>query len=412
MSTISSASTLGRRVRLVLILGALSAFGPLSIDLYLPGLPELSRDLGAKAWEGQLTLTSCLAGLALGQLLAGPLSDRLGRRRPLLVGLSAYCAASLACAASPSIFVLVALRLVQGLGGAAGIVIARAVVRDLRSGAAAARLFSLLLLVTGLAPTLAPIFGGQLLRITSWRGLFVALAFVGLAVLLATAAWLPETLPRDRRHGGGWLQTTRAFHDLLRDRVFLGYALVLGVSFGEMFAYISGSPFVVENVYGVSPQLFGVVFAVNALGLVVCAQVNGVLVERLSPERLLVGGLTVGAFAGVSLFAVILVGGVGLAGILPCLFAVVSSVGFVLPNATALALREYPHAAGSASALLGVLQFLIGAAVSPLVGIAGAHSAVPMGAAVATLGLIALGAMILTTRASSPRGPESRAVSP
>ncbi len=196
------------RLKIVIVLGALSAFGPLSIDLYLPGLPELSHDLGAKAWEGQLTLTSCLAGLALGQLLAGPLSDRLGRRRPLLVGLIGYVAASVACAAAPSVYVLTGLRLVQGFAGAAGIVIARAVVRDLRSGAAAARLFSVLMLITGLAPALAPILGGQLLRLTSWRGLFVALAAIVLTVLVATAAWLPETLPPDRREGsGGWSQT-------------------------------------------------------------------------------------------------------------------------------------------------------------------------------------------------------------
>ena len=195
VATASSTGTIARRVRLVVLLGALSAFGPLSIDLYLPGLPELSRDLGAKAWEGQLTLTACVAGLALGQLLSGPLSDRLGRRPPLLIGLFAYCAASLACAAAPSIAVLISLRLVQGFAGAAGIVIARAVVRDLRSGAAAARVFSLMLLVTGLAPTLAPILGGQLLRITSWRGLFVVLAAIVFAMLIGTVAGLPETLP-------------------------------------------------------------------------------------------------------------------------------------------------------------------------------------------------------------------------
>lgn len=388
------------RLKVVVVLGALSAFGPLSIDLYLPGLPELSDDLGAAAWEGQLTLTSCLAGLALGQLLAGPLSDRLGRRRPLLTGLVGYVVASIACAAAPSVYALVALRLVQGLAGAAGIVIARAVVRDLRTGAAAARLFSLLLLVTGLAPTLAPILGGQLLRITSWRGLFVTLAAIVLVLLVATAGWLPETLPQERRDTSGWLQTMRTFADLVRDRVFLGYALVPGIAFGEMFAYISGSPFVLENVYGVSQQLFGVIFAVNALGLVACAQLNAVLVGRHSLERLLAGGLGLGAAASVVLLAVILIGGIGLWGVLPCLFAIVAALGFVLPNASALALTDYPHVAGSASALLGVLQFLVGAATAPLVGIAGAHSAVPMGVVAATLGLTAAGAMTLARRAA------------
>jgi DHA1 family bicyclomycin/chloramphenicol resistance-like MFS transporter len=392
------ATRLADRIRLVVILGGLSAFGPLSIDLYLPGLPALSEDLGARAWEGQLTLTSCLTGLALGQLLAGPLSDRLGRRRPLVVGLAGYCVASIACAASPSVYVLVALRLLQGLAGAAGIVIARAVVRDLRSGAAAARLFSLLILVTGLAPTLAPIMGGQLLRVTSWRGLFVVLAAIVFVLLVGTAAGLPETLPHDRRDSRGWLQTTRTFHDLVRARLFIGYAVVLSLSFGEMFAYISGSSFVLEHVYGVSPQLFGGIFALNALGLVGCAQLNGALVGRVSARRLLAVGLGVGACAGVSLLVVVLVGGLGLAGVLPCLFAVVSSIGFVLPNATALALTDYPHVAGTASALLGVLQFAVGATIAPLVGITGTHSAVPMATAVAALGIASAGAMIATHR--------------
>ena len=405
MTTIALASTLSARIRLVLILGALSAMGPLSIDFYLPGLPELSDDLDASATQAQLTLTACLAGLAVGQLLAGPLSDRLGRRRPLLVGLACYAAASLACALSPSIYALVLLRLVQGFAGAGAIVIARAIVRDLRSGAAAARLYSVLMLVTGLAPMLAPILGGQLLQVMSWRGLFVGLAAAGVLLLLGSISWLAETLPPAMRHAGGWRETTRVFHRLARDRVFVGYALVLGLSFGEMFAYIAGSPFVVEDVYGVSPQLFAVVFGVNALGIVACSQLNGLLVGRVGPTRLLASGLAVGAVGGVTLLAVALAGGIGLAGILPCLFAIVSSIGLVIPNATALALTGYdPHVAGSASALLGVLQFGFGAAVAPLVGAAGVESAVPMAVVMATLGLCACGAFFLT-RLSAPAVP-------
>ena len=287
-------------------------------------------------------MTSCLAGLAFGQLLAGPLSDRFGRRRPLLVGLAGYCVAIVACAAAPSVYVLVALRLVQGLAGAAGIVIARAIVRDLRSGAEAARLFSLLLLVTGLAPTLAPILGGQLLRLDVVAWAVRRLAAIVLVLLAARRRGSPETLPSERRDTRGWHQTMRTFRDLVHDPVFLGYALVPGIAFGEMFAYISGSPFVLENVYGVSPQLFSVVFAVNALGLVACAQMNAALVGRLSPERLLAAGLGLGATAGVVLLAAILAGGIGLWGVLPCLFTIVAAVGFVLPNASALALDEVP----------------------------------------------------------------------
>ncbi len=388
-----------RRIRLALILGWLAALGPLSIDLYLPSLPELTRDFEATASEGQLTLTAALVGLALGQLVAGPLSDRLGRRRPLLVGLGAYCAASLACAFAPSVWVLMALRLVQGFAGAAGIVIGRAIVRDLRSGAAAARLFSMLILVTGMAPIFAPIVGGQLLQVTSWRGLFVTLAILGFALLVVVAAGLEETLPPDRRGSDSWRETGHTLGRLLRDRTFLGYTLAIGFAFGEMFAYIAGSPFVIQDIYGVSPQLFGVVFGANALGLTACGLINGILVGRLPPKRLLAGGLTVAMSAGFSLLAIVLVGGIGLAGILPCLFAVVASLGFIIPNATALALTDYPHVAGSASALLGVLPFLIGAAAAPLVGVAGRGSAVPMAVVMAAMGAGAIGALALSRHA-------------
>jgi len=401
VTTVALPSTLSSRIRLVLILGSLSAMGPLSIDFYLPGLPQLSDDLDASAAQAQLTLTACLAGLAVGQLLAGPLSDRLGRRRPLLIGLFGYTAASLACALSPSIYALVALRLAQGFAGAGAIVIARAIVRDLRSGAAAARLYSVLMLVTGLAPMLAPILGGQLLQIMSWRGLFVGLAVAGVFLLFGSVSWLAETLPPSMRHGGTLAETANVFARLTRDRVFVGYALVLGLAFGQMFAYIAGSPFVLEDVYGLSPQLFAVVFGVNALGIVALSQLNGLFVARLGLMRLFEIGLVLGAVGGVTLLAVVLVGGIGLAGILPCLFVIVSSMGLMIPNATALALSGYdPQVAGSASALLGVLQFAFGAVVAPLVGAAGVESALPMAVVMATLGLCACAAFLLTRHPS------------
>ena len=401
MTTVALSTTLSRRIRLFVILGALSAMGPLSIDFYLPGLPELSDDLNASAAQAQLTLTACLAGLAVGQLLAGPLSDRLGRRRPLLIGLAGYTAASLACALSPTIYALVALRLAQGFAGAGAIVIARAIVRDLRSGAAAARLFSVLMLVTGLAPMLAPILGGQLLQVMSWRGLFVGLGVAGVFLLLGSISWLAETLPPAMRHGGSWGGTAHTFARLLQDRVFVGYALVLGLAFAQMFAYIAGSPFVLENVYGVSPQVFAVIFGVNALGIVALSQLNGLLVGRVGLTRLFEVGLALGTVGGVTLLTVVLVGGIGLAGILPCLFVIVSSMGLMIPNATALALSGYdPQVAGSASALLGVLQFALGAVVAPLVGVAGVESAVPMAVVMATLGLSACAAFLLTRHPS------------
>jgi len=382
-----------RRAHMVVILGALSAFGPLSIDMYLPGLPSLGATLDAPAWAVQLTLTACLAGLALGQVVAGPLSDRFGRRTPLLIGVSAYAAASLLCALAPTILALVVLRFAQGIAGAAGIVIARAIVRDMHSGVAAARYFSLLMLVNGLAPILAPIIGGQVLRVTTWRGVFVLLAGIGVVLVAAAAAGLRETLAPEDRHPGGVAETVRTFHRLLGDRVFLGYALACGLAFGAMFAYISGSPFVLQDIYGASPQAFSVLFAANALGIVGASQANRALLHRFAPHAILRAALVAQASAGVALLAVVLAGA-GVWGIVPLLFVVVASLGLVLPNATALALAGHPRVAGSASGLLGVLQFIVGAAAAPLVGVAGTGTAVPMATVIAVL---AVGAVLSAT---------------
>jgi MFS transporter, DHA1 family, multidrug resistance protein len=385
------------RLSLLVVLGLLSAFGPLSVDFYLPGLPKLTSDFGASASSGQLTLTACVLGLGFGQLAAGPLSDRFGRRPPLLAGLALYCAASVACAVAPSVSVLVGLRLVQGLSGGAGIVISRSIVRDLRSGVAAARLFSVLMLVVGVVPVLAPVVGGQLLHVVSWRGLFFVLAGIDAVILAATVLSLRETLPRERRQQGG--DTVSGFRELLRDRLFLAYALVLGLAFAEMFSYIAGSSFVLEDLYGLSPQLYGGLFGLNALGIVACSQLNRALVGRVSPEQLLGTAVVAGATAGTMLLAVVLAG-VGLAGILPCLFVVVASIGLVIPNAAALALTGYPHAAGSASALLGLAQFAFGGLAAPLVGAAGRGTAVPMALVIALFGGAALAATVLARRAS------------
>ena len=397
--TAAPAPRLGGRAQAVLILGALSAFGPLSIDMYLPGLPALGRSLAAPAWAVQLTLTACLAGLALGQILTGPLSDRFGRRRPLLVGIGAYAVASLLCALAPSIAVLVVLRFAQGIAGAAGIVISRAVVRDLHSGVAAARFFSLLMLVNGLAPILAPVIGGQILTVASWRGVFVVLTAIGVLLFLATATGLRETLAPERRHPGGVRETLRTFGRLLSDRVFVGHALACGLSFGAMFAYISGSPFVIQDIYGASPQLYSLMFAGNAVGLVVASQANRVLLRRLDPLVIVRAALSAQALAGAALVMVV-AGGVGVWAVVPLLFVVVAGLGLVFPNATALALADHPRVAGSASGLLGVLQFIVGAAAAPLVGVGGTATALPMALTIAVLG--AGGVLSATVLANRP----------
>lgn len=374
-----------RHVWLVVLLGSLSAFGPLTIDMYLPALPQLSDDFHVGASAAQLTLTACLAGLALGQLAAGPLSDRFGRRAPLLGGLVLYVVSSLLCAVAPSAAALIGLRFVQGVGGAAGIAISRAIARDLYGGDALARFLSTLMLVNGLAPILAPVVGAQLLLVTSWRGVFVVLAGIGAVLAVATAVGLRETLPPGLRREGGFASVGATVTELVRDRSFVGYLVVLGFSFGAMFAYIAGSSFVVEDIHHGSPQLFSAIFAFNGIGIVAASQVNRLLLARTSARRLLTAGVIASASGGFALLAVV-VAGIGLAGIVPSLFVLVASLGLILPNATALALADHPEVAGSASGLIGVFQYAVGAAAAPLVGVGGTDSAYPMAIVIATLG--------------------------
>ncbi|WP_329368951.1 multidrug effflux MFS transporter [Streptomyces sp. NBC_01483] len=364
-----------------LILGGLTATPPLSMDMYLPALPEVTRSLHAPAATVQLTLTACLAGMALGQLVVGPMSDKWGRRRPLIVGLVVYVVATALCALAPNVELLVAFRLAQGLAGAAGIVIARAVVRDLYDGMAMARFFSTLMLISGVAPVVAPLIGGQILRTTDWRGVFVLLTAVGIALTALVWTKIPETLEPAQRHGGGVGDALRAMRALVADRVFTGYTLAGGFAFAALFAYISASPFVIQEIYGASPQTFSLLFGINSVGLVIVGQINGkILVGRVGLAKVLATGLTLITLAATALL-LLTTGVFGKAGLVPvaaALFVLMSAMGLALPNTQALALMRVRHAAGSASALLGTTSFLIGAIASPLVGIAGEHTAVPM----------------------------------
>jgi MFS transporter, DHA1 family, multidrug resistance protein len=322
----------------------------------------------------------------------------------LLAGLAAYMATSLLCAMAPTIWLLLVFRLVQGIAGAAGIVIARAIVRDLHEGVAAARYFALLMLVGGLAPILAPLIGGELLHVTDWRGIFVVLAGIGAALLLAAWAMLGETLPVAMRHGGGLAATVRVFGGLLRDKPYMGYTLSAGLTFAAMATYISGSPFVLQDIHGVSPQLFSVAFATNAVGIMIASQTSRALVGRYGPRALLGAGVRIAVVGGVGVLVSVLAG-LGLAGLLPSLFVMVSSVGVVLPNAAALALADHPRTAGSASALLGLIQFAAGALAAPLAGVGGSHTALPMAIVMAVLPLAGLACLTLLTRPSTAHGP-------
>ncbi|MEU1625342.1 Bcr/CflA family multidrug efflux MFS transporter [Streptomyces sp. NPDC020096] len=364
-----------------LVLGGLTALPPLSMDMYLPSLPAVTNALHSPAATVQLTLTACLAGMALGQLAVGPMSDRWGRRRPLLIGMVVYVLATAVCAFAPSVELLIAFRLLQGLAGAAGIVIARAVVRDLYDGVEMARFFSTLMLISGVAPIIAPVIGGQILRFTDWRGVFVVLTVIGALLTVLVLRQLPETLPAERRHGGGLREALRTMRGLLGDRPFTGYMLAGSFAFAALFAYVSGSAFVIQDIYGASPQTFSLLFGLNSIGLVAVGQLNGkVLVGRVPLDRALGVGLALIVTAAVALLLMTsgVFGTVGLVPVAAALFVLMSAMGLAMPNTNAQALMRTPNAAGSASALLGTSQFLIGAVASPLVGIAGEHTAVPM----------------------------------
>ncbi|WP_245640136.1 multidrug effflux MFS transporter [Paenibacillus dakarensis] len=390
------------RLWLILILGALSAFGPFSLDMYLPSLPELAKTMHTTTSLTQLSLTSCLIGLSVGQLFAGPLSDVRGRRLPLIIGMIVYGVASLLCAFSTSIEMLIALRFIQGIAGSAGIVISRAVVRDMYSGSELTKYFSMLMLVNGAAPILSPIIGGQLLKFTSWRGVFIVLMLIGIAMLLAVLFGLPETLSPEKRSKGGVMNTLSTFGALLRDRRFIGLALCQGLVTAAMFAYISGSPFVLQDIFGVSPQTFGLIFAANGIGIIIAGQITGRLAGRVSEQKLFLSGVVL-AMIGGSMLLLAIASGAGLGLILPPLFIVVSCVGIVGTAGASLALQNYGHAAGSASALLGLLSYILGALVIPLVGILGSQTAVPMGMVIFGTDLGAVLCYVLLVRRSERR---------
>ena len=359
------------RLRLVLVLGSLIALGPLTIDLYLPALPTITANLATSAAAVQLTLTGTLAGIGLGQLLVGPISDAYGRRRPLLAGVALHIVASALCVIAPNLAVLGALRVLQGVGAAAAGVVALAIVRDLFDGLAFARLFSRLMLVMGAAPILAPTLGGIVLNWTSWRGVFVVLAAFGVAIITVGALALPETLPAERRRSGGVRGTLRDYGRLFTDRTYVGLILVAGLTMSAMFAYVSGSSFVLQEQYGLNEQQFGFTFGAGAVGLIAATQLNVRLLRRWTPAQILVTALGFGAVAALVLLLFAGSGIGGLAGVLVPLWLVIAAAGLAIPNAPALALSRHGEAAGTAAALLGAVQFGVGALAAPLVGLLG-----------------------------------------
>jgi DHA1 family bicyclomycin/chloramphenicol resistance-like MFS transporter len=368
-----------RKLGLLLLLGGLAAMGPAALDMYFPALPGVARDLNVSASAAQLTLTTFLIGLGAGQMVAGPVSDVLGRRRPLVIGAGLYALGGLGCAVAPTLAVLAGARFLQGLAAAAGVVITRAIIRDLYSGAEVARQFSRLYVVVALAPLVGPLVSAQVLSFTSWRGVFVALVCLGAVLAVAGALRLPETLPAERRVPSGFRVTLRSFRQVLRDRVFMRYAAALALANAALVVLLGGAPFVVQDGFGRSPQLYALIFFSAALALICVTRSNPRLLRRRGSGRLMVIGLGLVAVAGLGIltvgrlsvwvFAAFMVLGFG-------------SWGFVVSNAAALALRDHAATAGSASALLGFMQYGTGALAAPLAGITGDSSVTPVGAAI------------------------------
>jgi MFS transporter, DHA1 family, multidrug resistance protein len=389
-------------VGMLLLLGALTAFAPMSIDMYLPSLPAIARTYGASSGAAQTTLAAFLAGLAVGQFFYGPASDRWGRRTPILVGAVLYVAASIACALAPSILVLTVARFVQALGGCAGAVVARAVVRDRFEHRDSARVLSMLMLVMGLAPVLAPLAGGALLGLGGWRTIFWVLAGFGLAVAAATVFGLPESRSAETAAHARSEHPVRAYLELLRRPQLVGYVLAGALNAAALFGYISASPGLVIGTYGVSPGNFGWIFGANAVGMIIASQINARLLHHLTPEQILVRVRPLSLVFAVLLAASALTGIGGMWGVLIPLFFVLASFGFVGSNTVAGGLNIDPRRAGSISALMGGAQYAVGALASAAIGAIHARGAVPM--AVVVLAAIAASTLALYALAMPARG--------
>jgi MFS transporter, DHA1 family, multidrug resistance protein len=373
------------------------------MDLYLPALPALTRDLGAATSMAQLTVTACLIGLALGQLVAGPLSDRLGRSAPLYAGVAAYVAASLLCAVSPSVELLIVARLVQGMAGGVGIVIAQAAGRDLYSGGALIRYYGRLTVLAGLAAIIGPLVGGQLATVTDWRGMFVFLAAIGAVILSGIALVYRETLPSPLRTSGGFGETGRDFRTLLSDHRFTGVVLVQGFVYAALFAYLAGATYVLQGSYGLTPQQYALAFGLNSAGFMVFGYLGGRTSQRWSVTGTLIAGLAMVAFGA---FGILAAGAISLPllAVIVSLLVLVSGVAVTTPPATTLALADYPQLAGTASSLLGMARFGFGGVSAPFVGIAGGAAMLPFGIVTVVSVALAVAAYLtlMTGRTAQP----------
>lgn len=378
-----------RRFFYVIILGALVALGPFTIDLYLPAFPVLEADFDVSAAAIQLTLTGTTLGFALGQLLVGPLSDRVGRRMPIIIASSVHVLACIGAAVAPEIWSLGVFRVIQGMGAAAGGVVAMAMVRDLFGGRRLVVMLSRLALVSGLAPIVAPVIGSQLLLVVDWRGIFWVLAAYGALVVTVVSLWISETLPKERRSGAGGTGVLQRYRNVLTDPIFLGVALIGGMTFSGLFSYLSASSFLFQQVYGFDAQQYGILFAVNSLGIVAGTQLSARLTRWFGPQWILAVS-TVLLFTCAALIALFSVLDLGLWGTLVPLWFFIASCGLTFPCVQVLALNAHGHEAGTAASLLGAGNFGMAGLVSPLVGVLGIDSATPMAMVMGATALVSI----------------------
>ncbi|AWB96068.1 Bcr/CflA family drug resistance efflux transporter [Agromyces badenianii] len=391
---------LTRRQRLVyvLVLGALTALGPFTIDLYLPAFPVLQDELGVSASAVQLTLTGTMVGFGLGQLIVGPWSDKVGRRLPLVLATALHIAASLAAAFAPDIVWLSVFRLLQGFGAAAGGVVAMAMVRDLFGGKPLVRMLSRLALVNGLAPVLAPVIGSQLLAVMDWRGIFVVLAIYGAVVVAAVGFFIVETLPPSRRHVAGHSTLRDRYAALFRDRVYLGAAIIGGMTFTGLFGYLSTSSFLFQGIYAFNAQEYGVLFAVNSVGVIIGVQTSSRLMRGSVQPQWILAATTIVHLAMAAVIMVLDSSGAGFWGTAIPLWFYILACGFSFPAVQVLALAHHGAEAGTAASLLGALNFGLAGVISPLIGLMGVGSAVPMAFVMLLAAVVAIAALWLLVR--------------
>ncbi|MCQ6276057.1 multidrug effflux MFS transporter [Bacillus sp. V3B] len=378
-----------KRLQLAILLGSLSLLGPFTIDMYLPSFPTIVKDYQTTASLVQISLTTCLLGLGLGQLIIGPMSDVQGRRKPLRIFLFLYLVASVICAFAPNIYIFIGARFMQGFAAAGGIVISRAIVRDVYSGRELTKFFSLLLLFGNLGPIIAPIIGGLILAFTDWSGVFLVLACVGMVLVLIVSAKLEETLPKEKRVPSNFSQVVKNFGMLLKDRQFTGYALTQGFMIAGVFAYVSGISFVYQNIYHISPQVFSLLFGVNGFALIIGTQSVGRFTDLIPERTFLKIGLFIANTSGALVLIAFLLKAPLIVVAIPIFFFIMS-IGITSASSFSLAMETQGHIAGSASALLGLLPFVLGSLTAPLVGIAGEYTGIPMGVIIFSASLLAL----------------------